>query len=97
MVTAEDLNDAAIALARVLDELGIPGGILGGVGVGALGGPRESKDIDCLVHCSKDWLVTNLHRKADFRSMANKRSDIATFLWGPRNILVECFPSERGH
>ena len=96
MVTAEDLGDAAIALARALDELRIPGGIFGGVGVGVLGGPRESKDIDCLVHCRKDWLVTKLSQKADFKSMGNKRPDIATFLWGPCNILVECFPSERG-
>lgn len=40
------LNDAAIALSRVLNDAGIKFGIFGGYAIAVLGGQRESKDID---------------------------------------------------
>ena len=42
------LNDAAIALSRVLSDARIKFGIFGGYAIAVLGGQRESKDIDCV-------------------------------------------------
>lgn len=47
------LNDAAIALDRVLVAANIKYGIFGGYAITALGGPRESKDVDCLLPQAK--------------------------------------------
>lgn len=94
MPTSEDLSDVAIAIGRAMDRLGIPFGIFGGYAIATLGGPRESKDIDCAVNCTKEWLVSNLSENDGFKSMGNKRQDIVTFLWGDRNVLVEFFPSK---
>lgn len=89
-----DLSDAAIAIWEVLDNLGVPFGIFGGFAIATLGGPRESKDIDCAVHCTKEWLVEKSKKIEGFKSMDNQRQDIVTFLWGDRNVLLEFFPSE---
>jgi hypothetical protein len=89
-----DLSDAAIAIREVLDDLEVPFGIFGGFAIATLGGPRESKDIDCAVHCTKEWLVENLRNTEGFKPMDNQRADIVTFLWGDRNVLLEFFPSE---
>ncbi|KAK6435230.1 hypothetical protein LTR95_008582 [Oleoguttula sp. CCFEE 5521] len=97
MVSSEDLSDAAIAIREVLDELGVQFGIFGGYAVATLGGPRESKDIDCAVHCSKNWLSSELSQRSNFRFLANKRQDIVTFLWGDRGVLVEFFPTSMIH
>lgn len=59
----------------------------------SLGGPRESKDLDCVVNCDKEWLVQRLSRVAGFRSMNNIRTDLAQFIFGEANLLVESFPS----
>lgn len=37
------LNDAAVALYRVLSAAGIEHGLLGGYAIATLGGPRETK------------------------------------------------------
>lgn len=94
MVSAKDLGDAAIAIRESLDELGVQFGIFGGYAIAALGGPRESKDIDCVVSCEKQWLVERLKSRSEFRYMANSRKDLAAFLYGDRGVLVEFFPSK---
>lgn len=87
------LSDAAIALSKALDDLNVDHGIFGGFAVAAIGGPRESKDIDCAVGCSKEWLVSALSKVKGFKSMGNSRPDLAQFLYGDGNVLVEFFPS----
>lgn len=93
MPSLSKLSDAAIAICKALDELGVDFGIFGGYAVAVLGGPRESKDIDCVVNCSKDWLVQKLSKVDGFRSSGNVRPDFASFLYGEHNILLEFFPS----
>ncbi|GAB7336731.1 hypothetical protein MBLNU13_g10831t2 [Cladosporium sp. NU13] len=88
-----DLSDAAIAIREVLDDLEVQFGIFGGFAIATLGGPRESKDIDCAVHCTKEWLVEKLRKIEGFKPMDNQRPDIVTFLWGDRNVLLEFFPT----
>ncbi len=51
------LNDAAIRLCQLLDAANIKHGIFGGYAIGVLGGPRESKDIDCIASTSKQALI----------------------------------------
>lgn len=90
------LNDAAIAVNKALLEARVTFGIFGGFAVGVHGGPRESKDIDCVVNCQKEWLVTFLSSKKDFLYTNNTRPDYAAFFWGndkPGNgVLIEFFP-----
>ena len=87
------LSDAAIAICKALDELGVDFGIFGGYAIAMLGGPRESKDIDCVVNCDKEWLVRQLSRIEGFQSMGNTRPDLAQFIFGNSNVLLELFPS----
>lgn len=94
MVNSKDLGDAAIAIREALDELGVLFGIFGGYAIAAMGGPRESKDIDCAVNCEKEWLVEQLQSRSDFKYMGNSRKDLAAFLYGTRGVLVEFFPSK---
>ncbi|KAG8631689.1 hypothetical protein KVT40_000829 [Elsinoe batatas] len=86
------LSDAAIALTKALDDLGVEHGIFGGYAVAILGGPRASKDIDCVVNCNKEWLVERLSAVEDFSSMGNARPDLAVFMY-KREVLVELFPA----
>ena len=94
MTTIAELSDAAIAICRVLDQSGVKFGIFGGFAVSALGGPRGSKDIDCVVHCSKEWLVERLKSVPSFQTMGNTRPDLAKFLFGKSHVLIEFFPSK---
>ncbi|KXS93549.1 hypothetical protein AC578_4972 [Pseudocercospora eumusae] len=87
------LSDAAIAIEQALAPQGVDFGIFGGYAVAVLGGPRESKDIDCAIGCTKEWLVENLGRVPGFRSTGNARADLASFLYGNDNILIEFFPT----
>ncbi|KAI9667132.1 MAG: hypothetical protein M1831_001309 [Alyxoria varia] len=91
------LNDAAIALTRILRSHGIAFGMFGGGAVAILGGPRESKDLDILAVCSsKRTLVQYVNGKEGFRFTGNTREDLATFLWSDNPntqqwVLVEVF------
>ncbi|KAK4041146.1 ser thr protein phosphatase superfamily [Parachaetomium inaequale] len=90
------LNDAAIALHRVLDHENINIGIFGGYAVTAIGGVRESKDVECLASVSKDQIIQILNGKEGFAVIPQSRTDYVTFLWsnnpGRQNaVLVEMF------
>ncbi len=87
------LSDAAIAIDKALTELGVEYGIFGGYAIATLGGRRESKDIDCAVNCAKDWLVRELSKKEGFNFMGNVRPNLAQFIFGKHNVLLEFFPS----
>ncbi|KAH9828467.1 hypothetical protein Tdes44962_MAKER02385 [Teratosphaeria destructans] len=76
-----------------LRKLNVQYGIFGGYAIATLGGPRESKDIDCVVGCTKEWLVSMLSQVKDFHFMGNLRPDLAQFIYGDRNILIELFPT----
>jgi len=93
MPTQGKLADAAVATCRALDTLNIDFGIFGGCAVAILGGPRQSKDVDCVVDCNKEWLVQRLSEMEGFRSMGNSRPDLAQFIFGESNVLIEFFPS----
>ncbi|KAK6222222.1 hypothetical protein QIS74_04477 [Colletotrichum tabaci] len=90
------LNDAAITLHRVLRQEGISFGIFGGYAIGAIGGVRESKDIDCLASVSKDQIIRVLNSREGFQAIPQSRQDYVAFLWSDhadrRNaVLVEIF------
>ena len=90
------LNDAAIALYRILSEAGIKHGIFGGYAIGALGGPRESKDIDCIAAVSKQEIIGILDGKQGFEYLPQSREDYVAFFWSDkpgkeRSVLVEMF------
>ncbi|EFE44409.1 hypothetical protein TRV_00825 [Trichophyton verrucosum HKI 0517] len=90
------LNDAAISLHRVLSAHGVKFGIFGGYAVAALGGPRESKDVDCLACVNKDQILNILDGKSGFVAVPQSRRDYVAFLWSDkptreRAVLVEIF------
>ena len=90
------LNEAAIQLHKVLDEVHIKHGIFGGYAIGVLGGPRESKDIDCLAATSKLAAIALLDGKSGFQCVPQSRTDYVAFLWSDRPdrgnaVLVEIF------
>jgi hypothetical protein len=94
------LNDAAIALARVLSRAGIRFGIFGGYAITVLGGPRESKDIDCMAATvTKQQVLAVLDGIDGFVAVNQSRQDYVAFLWcdspGRENaVLVEIFPEQ---
>jgi hypothetical protein len=90
------LNDAAIKLHELLNEVHVKHGIFGGYAIGALGGPRESKDIDCLASISKRSLISFIDGKAGFQYISQTRPDYAAFFWSEspdrkNPVLVEVF------
>ena len=93
------LNDAAIALHGVLAAANIKYGVFGGYAVTIWGGPRESKDVDCLASASKDQIIALLDGKHGFKYIDQTRTDYAAFLWSekpkdPRAVLVEIFVNQ---
>ena len=93
------MNDAAIALSRVLSAAGIKFGIFGGFAIAAYGGLRESNDIDCLAASHKQQLLELLDGKEGFAAVNQMRDDYVAFLWSDkadrsRGILVEIFPEQ---
>ncbi|RDW86945.1 uncharacterized protein DSM5745_03587 [Aspergillus mulundensis] len=90
------LNDAAIALHRMLTPANVRFGIFGGYAIGVLGGSRESKDIDCLASISKDQVLALLDGKGGFAAVPQGRQDYVAFLWSDsvnraNPVLVEIF------
>lgn len=90
------LNDAAIMLSKVLNEAGIKHGIFGGFAITVLGGPRESKDVDCLASANKEQIVALLNSSNGFTFIPQPSPDYAAFLWSAKpedkgNVLVELF------
>ncbi|KAG6011312.1 hypothetical protein E4U43_008399 [Claviceps pusilla] len=91
------LNDAAIALHRVLSREQIAFGIFGGYAVATFGGPRESKDVDCIASVSRDQVIQLLNGKDGFQLIPQTRQDYVAFFWsdpterGNKVVLVEIF------
>ena len=90
------LNDAAIALHRVLAAANIKYGLFGGFAVSTLGGSRESKDVDCLASASKEQITALLDGNHGFKYIDQSRPDYVAFLWSEkpkdsRAVLVEIF------
>jgi len=90
------LNDAAIALSRVLDKSGIRFGIFGGYAIAVLGGQRESKDIDCVASVTKKQIIALMDGKEGFVAVPQTREDYVAFLWCEKPnrqnaVLVEIF------
>ncbi|KAL2368937.1 hypothetical protein BDBG_06427 [Blastomyces gilchristii SLH14081] len=96
MVQQARLNDAAIALHRVLSGQQVKFGIFGGYAVSTLGGPRESKDVDCIASVNKQQILNILDGKNGFVAVPQLRQDYVAFLWSDkpsreRAVLVEIF------
>ncbi|KAK7408612.1 hypothetical protein QQX98_009214 [Neonectria punicea] len=92
----ERLNDAAIALHRILSQEHVKFGIFGGYAIRAIGGVRESKDIDCLASVSKDRIIQVLNNKGGFQVIPQSRQDYVAFFWSDKSdrqnaVLVEIF------
>jgi len=90
------LNDAAITLSRILHEAGTKHGVFGGFAIGSLGGPRETKDIDCIASVSKQQVIQLLNGKQGFHFIDQARDDYVAFLWSDKPdrqnaVLVEIF------
>lgn len=75
----ERLHDAAIALNRMISRNGIKSGIFGGYAMGILGGPRESKDVDCLASVTKQQIISLLDGKEGFQCIPQGREDYVAF------------------
>ncbi|EPE06100.1 ser thr protein phosphatase superfamily [Ophiostoma piceae UAMH 11346] len=93
---SERLNDAAIALHRVLNRSGVTFGIFGGYAVSAIGGVRESKDIDCLAAVTKGQIIQLLDGHEGFQVIPQSRQDYVAFFWSNQQdrknaVLVEIF------
>lgn len=94
------LNDAAIVLARIFAQAGIRFGIFGGYAIAVRGGPRESKDVDCLASgVTKAQLIALLDGKDGFSVIPTSREDYVSFFWSnnPSSkdaVLVEIFPDK---
>ncbi|UNI24653.1 hypothetical protein JDV02_010385 [Purpureocillium takamizusanense] len=82
----ERLNDAAIALHRVLGREHIRFGIFGGYAIGATGGVRESKGVDCLVSASKAQIMQLLTSRHGFQAIPSRsrQEDHVAFQWSDR-------------
>ncbi|KAI9768677.1 MAG: hypothetical protein M1839_003985 [Geoglossum umbratile] len=95
------LNDAAIALSRVLSTNSIKHGIFGGCAVAALGGPCEAKDIDCLVASDKQRVLDLLGGKGDFQAVSQASEGFVAFSWddgsGGQPVDVELSLGEFPH
>lgn len=92
----ERLNDAAIALHRVLSREQVTFGIFGGYAIATFGGPRESKDVDCIASVSKEQIIQLLNDKEGFQAIPQGRQDYVAFFWSDRTdrgnaVLVEIF------
>ncbi|TGZ79904.1 hypothetical protein EX30DRAFT_71522 [Ascodesmis nigricans] len=101
------LNDAAIALSRVLTFHRIPHGFFGGFAILATCGSnhyRESKDLDVLVSASKTTILNLLSSKRSFLPIPSIRDDYVAFFWKSNDydtgkptstsvVLVEMFVS----
>jgi hypothetical protein len=69
------LNDAAIALHQVFQQANIKHGIFGCYAIASLGGPRESKDVDCIAAVSKEQIVQVLNGRNGFVFINQTRQD----------------------
>ena len=91
------LSDAAIALHQAFTAENVKYGIFGGYAVSILGGPRESKDVDCIAALSKEQVVSILSRQPQFRLIPQTRTDYVAFFWNDDtksvsdHVLVEVF------
>ena len=74
------LNDAAIALFRAFHVANVKHGIFSSYAIGVLGGPRESKEIDCIALVSKQDAINILNRKEGFHFVDQTRDDYVAFL-----------------
>lgn len=95
----ERLNDAAIKLHRLLDEVHVQHGIFGGYAIGVLGGNRASKDVDCIASASKESLIAFIDGKQGFQRIPQNRPDYVAFLWSDHSdrrdaVLVELFAEQ---
>lgn len=95
------LNDAALALSRILSFYKIKHGYFGGWSVLATGATyRESKDLDVLVAASKSTIHSVLSQKRGWLEIPQCREDYVAFFWndsefdpegGRGMVLVEMF------
>ena len=90
------LNDAAIALHRILAVASIKYGVFGGYAISSLGGPRDSKDIDCPASASKEEMINLSGGKDGFKYIDQLRPDYVAFLWSEKSkdsraVVVEIF------
>ena len=92
------LNDAAICMFKILNDAGVKHGIFGGYALGALGAPRESKDIDCIASVSKPQVISIMNGKEGFVYIDQSCEDYVAFFWSDNKerteaVLVEIFVS----
>lgn len=103
------LNDAALALSRVLMFHRIQHGFFGGFAILAKGGHyRESKDLDVLVAADKATIISILSNKRGWLQIPTAREDYVAFFWKANEyapseptsssmVLVEMFVSSVGN
>jgi len=102
------LNDAALAVSRILTFHRIHHGFFGGFAILAKGaGHRpETKDIDILVSAKKQEVVNILSNKRGWLEIPHVREDYVAFFWNPSEfydddelekglVLVELFVGQQ--
>jgi len=93
------LNDAALALSRILTFHRIHHGFFGGFAILAKGaGHRpETKDIDVLVSAKKHEVVNILSNKRGWLEIPHVRDDYVAFFWNPSEFYDDdVLSSEKG-
>ncbi|KAL7266359.1 hypothetical protein RUND412_011097 [Rhizina undulata] len=76
------LNDAALALSRILTFHRVQHGFFGGFAILAKGARhRESKDLDVLVSATKEEIVSILSSKRGWLEIPQSREDYVAFFW----------------
>ncbi|PGG96304.1 hypothetical protein AJ79_09638 [Helicocarpus griseus UAMH5409] len=96
MVRQARLNDTAIALHRAFSGQQVKFSIFGGYAVSTLGGPRASKDVDCIASVNKQQILNILDGKDSFVAVSQLQQGYVAFLWSDklnreRAVLVEIF------
>lgn len=83
------LNDAALALSRVLTFYRIHHSFFGGFAILAKGAAhRESKDLDVLVSASKSTIVSLLSGRRDWLQIPQQREDFVAYFWSSREFAT---------
>ena len=94
----ERLHKAALALYAALSSANVQHGIFGGYAIAVLGGPRASKDVDCVTVSDRAGLVAIIGARSDFTLIPQTREDYVSFFWhempNSRPVLVELFPTQ---
>lgn len=80
------LNDASIALNKILQRADVRYGIFGIYAIAVLGGQCENKDIDCVASVTKEQILNIMDGNSGFVAVPQTRHDYV-FFCGPTSRI----------